>query len=124
MRSAVLYLLFMLLLTVVLLIGLLYCGPVIIGIHSPISLLIFGIALWQAWKMTRASEMPVTGPYRVRGCAIHLKQDTPPAKRSGYNILPRFRMRWQADSGPFFSPKESESPKRPPSARSLSSILW
>jgi hypothetical protein len=64
--SRMLYLLFMLVVTVLLMIGLIYCVPVLVGIHSPISLLIFGIALWQAWKMTRASEMPVTGPYRIR----------------------------------------------------------
>jgi hypothetical protein len=66
-RASVLYLLCMLLLTFVLLIGLIYSVPVVLGIHSPISLIIFGIALWQAWRMNGASELIVTGPYRVRG---------------------------------------------------------
>lgn len=62
-----LYLLVMLFLTSLLLVGLIYATPIWIGLNSPISLLIFGCALWQAWITTRASEMPVTGPYRVRG---------------------------------------------------------
>ena len=63
----VLYLLVMLLLTLILLIGLIYAVPLLVAIHSPISLFIFGIALWQAWMMTRAVDIPVTGPYRIRG---------------------------------------------------------
>lgn len=60
------YLLGMLLITTLMLIGLVYSIPVLVGFHSPISLLIFACALWQAWIMTRASELPVTGPYRIR----------------------------------------------------------
>ena len=56
----------MLLLMVLLMIGTIYCIPLFIGFHSPISLFIFGFGLWQAWIMTRASELPVTGPYQVR----------------------------------------------------------
>jgi len=63
--ARLLYLLCMLLVTLVLLVGLAYSIPVLVGIHSPISLLIFGIALWQAWRMNRAIEVLVTGPYRV-----------------------------------------------------------
>jgi hypothetical protein len=54
----------MLILTLVLLLGLVYSIPVVVGVQSPISLLIFGIALWQAWMMNRTAEPPVTGPYR------------------------------------------------------------
>jgi hypothetical protein len=60
------YLVGMLLLTLLLMIGLVYCIPVVVGIHSPISLFIFGVALWQAWVMNRGSAPPVTGPYRLR----------------------------------------------------------
>ena len=60
-------LLLRLILAVIVLIGLAYAIPVIVGIHSPISLLIFAIGLWQAWVMTRAANLPVTGPYRMRG---------------------------------------------------------
>ena len=62
-----LYLLGMLLLTLVLMVGLMYLIPLYVGFHNPISLLIFGFALWEAWKMNRASDATVTGPYRVRG---------------------------------------------------------
>jgi hypothetical protein len=67
-RSAIrlLYALSMLVLASLLVFGLIYCVPVVVGIHSPISLLIFAIGLWQAWKMNRPSEPPITGPYRIR----------------------------------------------------------
>jgi hypothetical protein len=45
--------------------GLACVAPIFVGVHSPISLLIFGLALWQAWRMNRAVELPVTGPYRL-----------------------------------------------------------
>jgi hypothetical protein len=63
---SILYLVFMLALTIVLLVGLIYSIPIMLGIHSPISLVIFGIALWQAWRMNGANDVVVTGPYRVR----------------------------------------------------------
>ena len=62
-----LYLVAMLLFTLVLMVGLVYSVPIVVGIQSPISLLIFGIGLWQAWRMNRATEVNITGPYRIRG---------------------------------------------------------
>jgi hypothetical protein len=62
-----LYLLGMLLFYLILMVGFVYSIPVFVGIHSPISGFIFGIGLWQAWRMNRASEVLVTGPYRIRG---------------------------------------------------------
>jgi hypothetical protein len=64
---ALVYLAGVLLLMFLLLIGFMYTIPIRLGLSSPISLLIFGFALWQAWKMTGARDMTVTGPYRVRG---------------------------------------------------------
>ncbi len=61
-----LYLIGMLLLTLLLMIGLIYLIPLYVGFHNPISLLIFGFALWQAWVLNRRSDATVTGPYRVR----------------------------------------------------------
>jgi hypothetical protein len=61
------YLLGMILLLRLILVGLMYLFPLYLGLHSPISGLIFGFALWEAWKINRASDATVTGPYRVRG---------------------------------------------------------
>lgn len=37
--------------------------PVIIGISSPLSILIFGFGLYQAWKVNKATPVEVTGPH-------------------------------------------------------------
>jgi hypothetical protein len=37
--------------------------PVIVGIDSPLSALIFGFALWQAWRMNRRASLAITGPF-------------------------------------------------------------
>ena len=69
-RLGVLYLLYllgMILLMLLLMVGLMYLIPLLVGFHNPISLLIFGFAVWEAWKMNRGSNAGVTGPYRVRG---------------------------------------------------------
>jgi hypothetical protein len=60
------YLSCMLMLALVAMVGLIYAIPVMVGIQSPISLLIFAIGLWQAWLMNRGSAPPVTGPYRMQ----------------------------------------------------------
>jgi len=46
-------------------IGFLYTIPVQIAIHAPISGLIFGFALWQAWIMTKKVRLSFNGPFRV-----------------------------------------------------------
>ena len=39
--------------------------PVMMGIESPIGLLIVGFALWEAWKFSARRPVPITGPYLV-----------------------------------------------------------
>lgn len=39
--------------------------PVLMGIESPIGLLIVGFALWEAWKFSAHRPIPITGPYLV-----------------------------------------------------------
>ncbi len=39
--------------------------PVLVGMESPISLLIVGFALWEAWKFSAHRPLPITGPYQV-----------------------------------------------------------
>lgn len=40
-------------------------APILIGISSPIHLLIVAFALYEAWKLNRAVPFNITGPYRV-----------------------------------------------------------
>ena len=49
----------------VLLLVLAYPAPIMIGIASPIHLLIAGFALYEAWKLNKGGEPRVTGPYRA-----------------------------------------------------------
>jgi hypothetical protein len=65
-EHGLIYLLCMLTLAFIALVGLIYAIPVMVGLQSPISLLIFGIGLWQAWLMNRGAAPPATGPYRMR----------------------------------------------------------
>jgi hypothetical protein len=44
---------------------LLYTLPVLMAIHAPISGLIFGFALWQAWIITKKVKFAFNGPFRV-----------------------------------------------------------
>ncbi len=46
-------------------IGLAYSIPVEIAIASPISGLIFGFALWEAWKINRKARLAFNGPFRL-----------------------------------------------------------
>ncbi len=46
-------------------IALAYAAPVMIGITSPIHLLIAGFALYEAWKLNRGVALQVTGPYQA-----------------------------------------------------------
>ena len=42
-----------------------YAAPIMIGISSPLHLLIAGFALYEAWKLNRGVALRVTGPYPV-----------------------------------------------------------
>jgi hypothetical protein len=44
---------------------LLFKIPVMHAQNSPISILIIGFALWEAWKLNKPLKLIVTGPYRV-----------------------------------------------------------
>ena len=39
--------------------------PVMMGVESPIGLLIIGFALWEAWKLAARQTIPITGPYQI-----------------------------------------------------------
>jgi hypothetical protein len=43
--------------------------PVLVGMGSPISILILGFGLVQAWRMNKRVELNVTGPYRLAPAA-------------------------------------------------------
>lgn len=40
-------------------------SPVLIAKESPITFLILGFALWEAWKLNRGISVQMTGPYRI-----------------------------------------------------------
>jgi hypothetical protein len=40
-------------------------SPVIVGVYDPISGLIFGFALWEAWKINRKLRLQFNGPFRL-----------------------------------------------------------
>ncbi len=42
-----------------------YAAPILIGVVSPIHLLIAGFALYEAWKLNKGAALHVTGPYQV-----------------------------------------------------------
>jgi len=46
-----------------LIIALAYAAPIMIGITSPLHLLIAGFALYEAWKLNRGVALQVAGPY-------------------------------------------------------------
>jgi len=50
---------------VVVLIGLAYSLPIIVGIHSPISLIIVAVGLYEAWLINRRARIVVNGPYQI-----------------------------------------------------------
>ncbi len=44
----------------------LYTIPIQIAIRNPISGLIFGFGLWEAWKIAKRVELSINGPFRVQ----------------------------------------------------------
>jgi hypothetical protein len=59
------------LLGVLLLLVVAYAFPVLAAVHSPISGLIFGFALWEAWKMNKKVQLAFNGPFRLGGESAH-----------------------------------------------------
>jgi hypothetical protein len=47
------------------LIGFAYAIPVLVAFQAPISGLIFGFALWEAWKINRRVQFAFNGPFRL-----------------------------------------------------------
>ncbi len=39
--------------------------PVMVGIHDPIMLIIFGIGLWEAWRFAARRVLPIVGPLQL-----------------------------------------------------------
>ena len=50
------------------LIFVLFASPVIHAVQAPISGLIFGFALWEAWKINKRVQVALNGPFRVSSC--------------------------------------------------------
>ena len=48
-----------------LIIALAYAAPIMLGITSPLHLLIAGFALYEAWKLNRGVALRVSGPYQA-----------------------------------------------------------
>ncbi|TSC24035.1 hypothetical protein [Corallococcus sp. Z5C101001] len=40
-------------------------APVLVGVNSPISGLIYGFALFEAWRRTRRTELNIAGPFKL-----------------------------------------------------------
>jgi hypothetical protein len=47
------------------LIGIVFAAPVLVAIQAPISGLIYGFALYQAWKMNKRAHFAFNGPFQV-----------------------------------------------------------
>jgi hypothetical protein len=47
-----------------------YASPILVAVNSPISGLIFGFALWEAWKINRRVVLAFNGPFRLKGQPI------------------------------------------------------
>jgi hypothetical protein len=48
-----------------LMIGLTLFAPIVVGFKAPLSLVITGIALYEAWKFTRRATITITGPHTL-----------------------------------------------------------
>jgi hypothetical protein len=57
--------------------------PVLVGVDSPIMLLISGFALWEAWKLNKASAPRMSGPYTVATAASPAPPGTPEDRPHG-----------------------------------------
>lgn len=50
--------------------------PVLMCTQSPISILIFGFALWEAWKFSAYHPLPITGPYQAGTDGVNVTPST------------------------------------------------
>jgi hypothetical protein len=66
-----------LLLAVVVLMGLAYALPVMLGIDSPMGLFIIGFGLYEAWAINRRAPLVINGPYQIgragSGDGVHVE---------------------------------------------------
>ena len=53
------------LVALVFLLGFAYAIPVLIGLHSPMGLIIVGIGLYEAWVINRRIPLLINGPYQI-----------------------------------------------------------
>lgn len=49
----------------VVVLALAYAAPIVVGVASPLHLVIAGFALYEAWKLNRGVALRVTGPYQA-----------------------------------------------------------
>ena len=65
------------LVAIVMLIALAYAIPIIIGVHSPIGLIIIAVGLYEAWVINRRARIVVDGPYEIgpapSGSDVHVE---------------------------------------------------
>jgi hypothetical protein len=59
-------------------VGLILISPILVGVHSPIGLLITGIALYEAWKINKRVTFEVSGPHAVAAPAPPPSAEPPP----------------------------------------------
>jgi hypothetical protein len=53
----------------VVMVGLTLASPIVVGVKAPLSLVITGIALYEAWKYTKAARLVITGPHALASAA-------------------------------------------------------
>ncbi len=49
-----------------------YASPVLHAVQAPISGLIFGFALWEAWKINKKVHLAFNGPFRVNSVELNV----------------------------------------------------
>lgn len=66
-----------------LMIGLTLFSPIVVGIKAPLSLVITGIALYEAWKMNKRVPLAITGPHAVAAATPAPAAPPAPATETG-----------------------------------------
>jgi hypothetical protein len=62
------------------LIGIAYAIPVLVGFQSPMSLVIIGIGLYEAWVINRRARLTINGPYRIGPASTGIATHVEPAR--------------------------------------------